>query len=48
MSVKKVHGEQPKEFKFSAENMKKVEVAGVPAFPGRSSRARRFEAIHAG
>ena len=24
MSVKKVHGEQPKEFKFSAENIKKV------------------------
>ena len=25
MSVKKVHGEQPKEFKFSSENLKKVE-----------------------
>ena len=25
MSLKKVHGEQPKEFKFSAENIKKVE-----------------------
>ena len=25
MSVKKVHGEQPKEFKFSTENLKKVE-----------------------
>jgi len=25
MSIKKVHGEQPKEFKFSTENLKKVE-----------------------
>ena len=25
MSVKKVHNNQPKEFKFSAENLKKVE-----------------------
>ena len=25
MSVKKVYGEQPKEFKFSNENLKKVE-----------------------
>ena len=25
MSLKKVHGEQPKEFKFSTENLKKVE-----------------------
>ena len=25
MSIKKVHGEQPKSFKFSAENLKKAE-----------------------
>ena len=25
MSLKKVHGEQPKEFKFSSENLKKAE-----------------------
>ena len=25
MSVKKVHGDQPKDFKFSSENLKKAE-----------------------